>query len=231
MRRFTDTNKWDDQWFRSLTGPQKLVFLYVVDRCNNAGFWEKDNAAIAYHTNLSTPNIEGAWKGLARGLVEQDGWIWVRRFLKHQKNEPLNPQNPAHKQIISLIREQLLRFAQSAEFREFEGALKGLLSPIGTVQVKVQRGVGDFSAQWFPEGFRESEHFTNIWTAFLEHREQRREPLTSPSRRALLSKCSEFGLAASIDAIDLCIRKDWKNPRFPDEQTTGAAPKHREDGI
>lgn len=131
MRRFTDTLKWDDPWFRQLPGCHKLVFLYIVDRCNNAGFWEVDEDAICWHTKIEPKHLEGAWKGLDRGIKGASGWVWVRRFLKHQKNEPLNALNPAHRQIIALISEQRERFKSCPEFQQFIGAYKGLLSPIG----------------------------------------------------------------------------------------------------
>lgn len=142
MKRFTETNKWDDPWFRALSAPYKLIFSYVTDRCNNAGFWEIDADAMAFHTKLDPKHFEGAWKGLQRGIKGAGGWVWVRRFLRHQKNEDLNVLNPAHKQIISLIREQKERFREVPEFLEFiapwKGHPVGLLSPIGTGTGKVQ---------------------------------------------------------------------------------------------
>lgn len=132
MLRFTETLKWDDPWFRQLPGCHKLVFLYVIDRCNNAGFWEVDEEAICWHTKIDPKHLEGAWKGLDRGIKGASGWVWVRKFLKHQKNEPLNPHNPAHRQIIALISEQRERFADCSDFKTFLAPLKGLFSPIGT---------------------------------------------------------------------------------------------------
>ncbi len=131
MKRFTETNKWDDPWFRGLSGVQKLMFLYIIDRCNNAGFWEVDEDGLMFQTKLQQQHVKGAWEGLARGLVVKDGWVWIRRFLRHQKNEVLSTQNPAHKQIICLLKDQLDRFHSCPEFIEFINPHKGLLSPIG----------------------------------------------------------------------------------------------------
>lgn len=130
MRRFTETLKWDDQWFRDLAGSHKLVFLYILDRCNNAGFWEVDLSALAFHTKLEEKHFEGAFKALERGLQGASGWVWVRNFLRHQKNEELNPANPAHRQIIALLKDQSERFPASKSFLP-KGASKPLRSPIG----------------------------------------------------------------------------------------------------
>lgn len=143
MKRFTETNKWDDPWFRELKGAWKLVFLYIIDRCNNAGFWEVDEAAIAWHTKLTSEHVSGALKGLERGLKGANGWVWVKNFLRHQKNEVLNESNPAHKQIILLLKDQASRFSECPDFILFTAAFKGLLSPIGNGKVKERKGCGE----------------------------------------------------------------------------------------
>jgi hypothetical protein len=130
VRRFTETQKWDDPWFRGLAGAHKLVFLYIIDRCDNAGFWEIDMESVRFHTKLEERHLEGALKGLERGIVERDGWCWVKKFLKHQKNENLNPANPAHRQIIGFLVDQLPRFKEVKPLIP-KGASKGLPSPIG----------------------------------------------------------------------------------------------------
>lgn len=141
MRRFTETQKWDDPWFRELAGSHKLVFLYILDRCNNAGFWEVDEAALAFHTKLEGKHFEGALKALERGLQGASGWVWVRNFLKHQKNDQLNPANPAHRQIIALLKDQAERFPDSKSLLP-KGATKGLQSPIG-----IGKGKGEGKGQ------------------------------------------------------------------------------------
>lgn len=138
MKRFTETDKWRDPWFRSLPPTEKLVFVFVIENCNNAGFYELDRGGMAFSLGLDLSPIEGALKALTRGLVVEDGWVWVRTFLKHQKNDKLNPDNPAHRQVIALINEQGQRFAKDAEYRAFIAPYKGLLSPIGKGQVKVK---------------------------------------------------------------------------------------------
>lgn len=146
MRRFTETNKWDDPWFRGLAGAHKLVFLYIIDRCDNAGFWEIDMESVRFHTKLEERHLEGALKGLERGIVERDGWCWVKNFLKHQKNDRLNPANPAHRQIIGFLDDQVFRFKEVKPLIP-KGASKGLQSPIG---IGIGKGKGKEEEQEGP---------------------------------------------------------------------------------
>lgn len=42
MKRFTETNKWSDPWFRRLSAQAKLVWFYAVDHCDSIGLVEID---------------------------------------------------------------------------------------------------------------------------------------------------------------------------------------------
>jgi len=101
----------------------------VIDNCNNAGFWEEDKDYAIYCTGMNDAQYSGALEGLKRGLIGADGWLWVRKFLKHQRNIELNPNNNAHTQIIRLLREQKNRFSKVEGFSEFIAPYEGLLSP------------------------------------------------------------------------------------------------------
>lgn len=117
-KRFTDTGKWTDKWFRKLDVYEKLFFLWLVDNCDNAGFWEVDIELAATLIHISEAQALGAWQGLSRAFVQQGEYIWIKRFVRVQGNCPLNPDNNAHKQIISL-------FQEHADFGiDFESALR-----------------------------------------------------------------------------------------------------------
>lgn len=171
MIRFSETLKWDDIWFRSLSGYHKLAFIYIIERCDNAGFWEVDLDAMQFHTKLSAQHCEGAIKALERGLKGASGWVWVRNFLRHQKNFPLKSDNPAHRQIIGIIERQVKRFPECQNLLP-EGASKGLQSPIGigkgkstsTSKKKAQGKVVENTPEMIRIGGWFGRRPTNLWT-------------------------------------------------------------------
>lgn len=125
-KRFTETTKWSDKWFRTLPAGSKLVFLYLCDNCDGAGFYEIDFGMMAFQIGVDAAVVEGSCKGLSKPLLyATDGsdWVWLKSFLRHQKNLPLNPDNRAHRPIIASLEEHAKHFP--------EGAFKGLGSPTG----------------------------------------------------------------------------------------------------
>lgn len=147
--RFTETEKWDDKWFRSLPPLSKLVFQFICDRCDLAGFYEIDLEDMAFRIKAESNDLRGAVKGLSRGYLAPsediyDGTvIWVKNFLHYQKNLPLNPENNAHKHIIRKIAIRLDIFKSvKAQILEKLGAKEPLFrgTGIGKGKVKVEEG-------------------------------------------------------------------------------------------
>ncbi len=110
--RFTDTLKWGDSWFVELTKNQKLLFLYLCDNCDIAGFFEVTPKKICNELYFTMADFKGAFKGLERGLIwSADGSVvYLRTFLKNQKNLPLNEANKAHKGILSRFQKYAPKF-------------------------------------------------------------------------------------------------------------------------
>jgi len=47
-KRFIDTKLWDKAWFRKLDPKSKLVWIYVVTKCDHAGVWDCDWEAAGF---------------------------------------------------------------------------------------------------------------------------------------------------------------------------------------
>ena len=146
-KRLHEADKWDDKWFRSLKPNEKLVFLFLIDKCDLAGFYEVDLEDMRFRIGLNIEEIELTFQGLNRGIIgaKNSGWVWVKNFIKQQKNLPLNILNNAHKHIVQKIKDQQSRFSEVKEFKEFYerelGAVMGPNSPIG-IGIDTGKGKG-----------------------------------------------------------------------------------------
>jgi hypothetical protein len=151
--RFTNTDKWEkDCWFINLKAGEKLLFIYLYETCDIAGFKELNYRKMAFDLGIDEGKIEGALKGLTRGLIwdKNQTLMFIRNFIKQQKNLPLNPENKAHVGIINRLADNLVKFGFSdiKEFfnsKENKGAMEGLPSPTGIGKGKkgVKRGKGE----------------------------------------------------------------------------------------
>lgn len=164
--RFTDTDKWNDSWFTGLTQIQMLLFLYLVDNCDIAGFAEINTRKWAFELNSSKETIEGALKGLQRGLVFSNcgECLYIKNFLKHQKNLPLNIRNKAHIGIMRRFEAYTHKFDIQDITSFIEGASKGLPSPTGIGNGNGNgkgNGKGSNKSKFVPPSIEEVKNYCN----------------------------------------------------------------------
>lgn len=58
-KRFTDAEKWKDPFFENLSNDMKIVWIYLLDDCDNAGIWKISMKRLNFHcnTNLTENNL------------------------------------------------------------------------------------------------------------------------------------------------------------------------------
>lgn len=94
MKIFTDTEKWDDQWFRALPPVVKLVYLYICDRSDHAGVWEYDEELLALHTKIKTIDKETWLKHLdPKVIVLPNGKWWIVNYISFQNPRGISKSN------------------------------------------------------------------------------------------------------------------------------------------
>lgn len=95
------TDKWRDPWFRRLSPMAKLLWVYLCDICDNAGFVTIDLDLFRMETCLSEANTSKAWLELSTGMDvnESNDTAWLIRFLEVQKCLPLSDSCHPHAKI------------------------------------------------------------------------------------------------------------------------------------
>ena len=140
-KRFTETNKWEDKFFRKLSPAAKLLYWYMWDRCDIAGFWEVDLHLASFCIGVCEAELESAFEELSDKYIVVRGSVWIKTFLKHQRNENLDLNNPAHIGILRKIAEHksfsekilnilgkgdLVPLLEDITCRGYKGATKGV---------------------------------------------------------------------------------------------------------
>jgi hypothetical protein len=103
MKRFTDTDKWADRWFRKLPPEMKCFWFYVLDRCDLAGAWKVDleAASFAIGHELTEEEIFSNFDGRFK-KIRPDLW-YVSKFISFQYGE-LSEECRPHAAVIRSLK-------------------------------------------------------------------------------------------------------------------------------
>ena len=101
-KRFTDTNKWNDVWFSQLPNDYKLVWIYILDSCDNAGIWISNIKNLNYfcNTNLTEQDLINTFSGKLSKITNEK-WI-VNKFCTIQYGD--NFLESKNKAVLAAIK-------------------------------------------------------------------------------------------------------------------------------
>lgn len=104
MKRMTETDKWRDSWFVELEPIDKLLWIYILDNCNNAGVFDASWKTISFMMGAQI-SAEYFDKVFSCKLFKISCTkYWVRNFIKIQYGELSGASFP-HKSVLRNLRE------------------------------------------------------------------------------------------------------------------------------
>jgi hypothetical protein len=133
--KLTNVDKWSDLWFSNLSPHAKLLFMFLYENCDNAGFYEINEKFLVFYLGIDRKELADAIKQIQKSYIKSEDQtrLWLRRYLKHQKLLPLNPKNNAHKQVVFLLEENV---SDPKKFKNCK-EMKNLI-PVDPNKVKTQ---------------------------------------------------------------------------------------------
>ncbi len=99
-KRLTDTEKWKDDWYISLSNDDKVVWQWLVDNCNHAGICKKNMALLNLMCKVDYTEEQMLKKMENRVMKVKNIWF-IPKFLKFQYPTLLSSK-PV---IISVVKE------------------------------------------------------------------------------------------------------------------------------
>lgn len=107
MKRFTETRKWGDPWFRALPPHIKTFWQFLCDNCDNAGLWDCDMVLAEFLIGIKYDKAE-VLLHFQKNVTVLDGGKWfLPKFILFQWG-PLNPENKCHKGILRILNDSHL---------------------------------------------------------------------------------------------------------------------------
>lgn len=119
-KRFTDTEKFNDPWYRRLTLLEKVIWEYLLAECNHAGIFEKfDIELMSFKIGepLTLKNLDFLKN---RIIFLNDETIFIRKFITFQYGA-LNPRNKVHASVLK----ELEKWKIQAPYKDLVRPLQG----------------------------------------------------------------------------------------------------------
>jgi hypothetical protein len=219
-KRFTAIEKWEDAWFFKLDNQQKLFWLYLLDKCDGAGIWEKNFLMASMFLQFEVTE-EYALAFLGDKVVSLNGgtkWF-IPNFIRFQHGLPLSYDANPHKPVLKAFEKYGID-----PLTLTVGLAKGspTLMDKDKVKDKVKDKDKDKSKEHefiFPPSL-DSPAFHTAWEKFKKMRAEIKRPLRQTAEESQLTKLSKYPLAVAIEAVVDSTSNQWQGV-FPDKIMKG----------
>jgi hypothetical protein len=106
-KRFTDTEKWNDDWYISLTNDYRIIWQWLIDNCNHAGICKRSIRLLNLmcNTNISEQDLIEKMEG--RVIIANNNWF-IPKFLKFQYANLHSERNVIKSVVAELEKHDLL---------------------------------------------------------------------------------------------------------------------------
>ncbi|MGB2578180.1 hypothetical protein AAIR98_000098 [Elusimicrobium simillimum] len=117
-KRFFESGKFRDSWYRNLTPKEKCIWEFMLCECNAGGILDIDFKSMTFHigVNVTKKDLQPFE---SRIVWIRESKVFIPKFIDFQYPGGLNPANRAHKNILPMLKQYL-------EFDEEQGAWKPL---------------------------------------------------------------------------------------------------------
>jgi len=128
MKRFTESTKWSDPWFRGLTMESKCLWLWLLDNCDCAGIIEVDCGLAEFQIGAIKP-LPSPYLALGDRVQKHGTKLFIPKFIAYQYGAELNTANSAHKGVLKRLELAKIPCPVSIVTKLSIGATKPLSSP------------------------------------------------------------------------------------------------------
>lgn len=112
-KRFTDKDKWRKPFIRTLNTEEKLFWLYLLDKCSNAGIWTIDFELAEFELGISLDRGFLTNKFQEKIQVVDNGYKWyIPSFLEFQQPKGLSEEGNYHKAILDELKKYNIQYTQ-----------------------------------------------------------------------------------------------------------------------
>jgi len=109
-KRFTESNKWDDPFYQDLTPVLKCLWIYITDKCDNAGIWLVNKRTAEFNIGVKIDWDEVLKIFGDKITVFENGKKWlINKFIKFQYGD-LTPNSPIFKGVLKTLKKHGIEY-------------------------------------------------------------------------------------------------------------------------
>ena len=140
---YTATNKWDDAWFSNLSNDAKILFYYIMEKCNNAGFYEINKPTMLVQTKMNETRSRECFVEIKKAYVMSIDrqTVWLKNYIKYQRKIPLKEHISNHKQIINILKSNLENPDKFPNNKDIINILPESIKPVKEVKTEKVKDV------------------------------------------------------------------------------------------
>jgi len=219
MKRFTQTEKWDDPWFWELSPTSKLLWLFICDHCDSSGVIELSLklASTKIGQTIQPKHLDEIQSRL---FTLENGKLMIRGFIRFQYGNLSRDCKPHVPIFANLSR-------HGVDLELLERISKGYAKAIDSLQEKEEEK--DQEEEKEKDKTRsDSEKISTVagtvplpsvlntvpfryaWSQWIDHLKQKKKLPTLHAQDLQLRKLSEMGEPKAIQTLSNCIEKNWQ---------------------
>lgn len=188
MKRFTDTNIWNDPWFYSLPFEYKMAWFFIKDNCDNAGVWKWFPDALNFFTGKKI-TIEGFKEYFKKRIFFlSDEKIFIVKFIEFQFGNIWEGGSKIHQSVVKAL------YSHGIDRDRYDEIIKSV------------NGIG-MGSQWDSDGIKNNPD--GIAMGIYTHQDKEKDkdkdkikdkekervvdPAVNPLRKYIIEKCPNIG--------------------------------------
>lgn len=138
-KRFTDTTKWEDEWYYNLSNDDKVIWQYLLDTCDNAGIWKRNISKLNYicKVNTTAEQILSTFEGRIT-VIGTEKWFINKFCIFQYGNDFLKSKNKAVvSAVVKLLEAEILKDNGNSNY----SILLPYNNPINSVSIGYQYSI------------------------------------------------------------------------------------------
>lgn len=201
-KRFTDSEKWDDPFFLDMPNEFKLLYIYILDKCDAVGVWKINKRLAEFCIGKIEWDLFVSYMG-QRIKIISDEKLWLTKFCSYQYGIlDEDSKSPATKSHISRLKSHSLYIDYKKTIARDKVKAKAKEEVKAKVKVK-----------------EEESTFDKTLRDFEDMRKRIKKPLSDRAKELLLKKLQDLSTNpdTQIEILEQSIFNSWQSV-FPLKQ-------------